>query len=292
MSKQSRTRAPSFVIVSGLSGSGKSFVLKCFEDLGFFCVDNLPPPLLPTFAELCTQSSFEIARVALGVDIREREFLDLSFTIFDALTVKGHPLELIFLEARDEVLVRRFSESRRPHPLAKEGPVIEGIRLERKRLEGLRSRADRILDTSDYTVHQLKELIGRIYGEGGGRRLTVNLISFGYKFGIPFEADLVFDVRFLKNPNFIESLKPLPGTDPRVIEYVHSAPPARAFLQHLRSFLELLIPLYEKEGRSYLTIAIGCTGGRHRSVAVARLLEDMLKQTGYEPSVRHRDIER
>ena len=279
------------VIVSGLSGSGKSHALRCFEDFGFFCVDNLPPPLLPKFAELCIQSIHGIRQVALGVDIRERDFLDEFFATFDRLKAAGYQMEILYLEARDEVLVRRFSETRRPHPLAKDRAVIEGIQLERDRLADLKKRADLILDTSDYSVHQLKEVISRHYRrEGSIQRLHVTLISFGFKFGIPYELDLLFDVRFLENPNFVEALRPLTGKDARVMEYIIQKPEALEFLKTLFQLLDLTLPLYEREGRSYLTVGIGCTGGMHRSVAIVEKVRDFLKAKGYDPVVRHRDI--
>lgn len=282
---------PQFIIVSGLSGSGKSHVLKCFEDFGFFCVDNLPPPLLPKFVELCVQSAHGIRQVALGIDIRERDFLDEFLTTFDKLRGTGYQMEIFFLEARDEVLVRRFSETRRPHPLANDLPVIEGIRLERQRLTELKKRSDHILDTSDYSVHQLKGVVSRQYlRERTSRRLNVTLISFGFKFGIPYELDLLFDVRFLPNPNFVEELRPLTGKEPRVMEYIMQWPESKGFLNCFFQLLDLTLPLYEKEGRSYLTVGIGCTGGTHRSVAIVERLVDYLKQKGYEPVVRHRDI--
>jgi len=288
---EERVKDLRIVIVSGLSGSGKSHVLRCFEDFGFFCVDNLPPPLLPKFAELCDQSVQGIRQVALGIDIRERDFLDEFFVIFDKLKALGYSIEILFLEARDEVLVRRFSETRRPHPLAKDLPVIEGIRLERQRLQDLRKRADRILDTSDFSVHQLKEAIARYYKrDQSGLNLQISLVSFGYKFGIPYELDLLFDVRFLPNPNFVDSLKEHTGRDPRVKEYVLKGTEARLFLDGLFRLLDVTLPLYEREGRSYLTIGIGCTGGKHRSVAVVEKLRDYLKDKGYAPLVRHRDI--
>ena len=279
------------VIVSGLSGSGKSHVLRCFEDFGFFCVDNLPPPLLPKFAELCVQSMHGLRQVALGIDIRERDFLDEFFVIFDRLKTSGFQMEILFLEARDEVLVRRFSETRRPHPLAKDMPVIEGIQLERQRLADLKKRADMILDTSDYTVHQLKEVVARYYRrERSPLHLHVTLISFGFKFGIPYELDLLFDVRFLLNPNFVETLRLLTGKDPQVVEYIMQRSEATEFLKSLYQLLDLTLPLYEREGRSYLTVGIGCTGGMHRSVVIVEKVRDYLKAKGYDPQVRHRDI--
>jgi len=284
-------KAVQFVIISGLSGSGKSYAIRYFEDLGFFCVDNLPPQLLPKFIELCVQSRDGIDRVALGIDIRERDFLGTFLSVFDELRDEGYRMELLFLEAKDEVLIRRFSESRRPHPLAREGSVIDGIRLERERLYDLKKRADRIIDTSDSNVHQLKEVITRHYLEKEqGSRLNLFLVSFGFKHGVPYDADLLFDVRFLTNPNFIRELKPLTGEEPQVAEYVLAQPESRVFLEKLFDMMNFLIPLYEKEGKSYLTIAVGCTGGRHRSVVVINRLKDYLREKGHQVRWHHRDL--
>jgi RNase adapter protein RapZ len=281
------------VIVSGLSGSGKTNALKCFEDLGFFCVDNLPPPLLPVFAELCVQSSTGIKKVAVGIDIRERDFLRDFLSVSDRLKAEGYQYELIFFEATDEVLVRRFSETRRPHPLAKNRPVLEGIREEREQLAELKRRSDRIIDTSNFTIQQLKDVVVQYYIDHGEvRKPSISIISFGYKFGIPYEIDLLFDVRFLQNPNLVSELKPLSGEDPAIQSYVFKKPEAEEFIGHIKSFLFFLVPFYEKEGRPYLTIAIGCTGGRHRSVAIARRLCDDLKMAQYDVVLRHRDIHR
>jgi UPF0042 nucleotide-binding protein len=278
------------VILSGLSGSGKTFAIKCLEDLGFFCVDNLPPALLPKFAELCLQRGTEVKNVALGIDIRERGFLADLFSNLDRLKSAGYQVELVFLEARDEVLVRRFSESRRPHPLLPQAPVVDGVRLERDRLQELRGRADRIIDTSDLTVHDLKDLLSRQYPPQEQPRLQISILTFGFKFGIPYDIDLLFDVRFLRNPNFVPDLKPLTGEDPPVQTYVMDDPDAKALLDHLMRLLEFLLPRFERERRSYLTIAVGCTGGRHRSVAVAARVRDALSRLHYEVAVRHRDI--
>ena len=281
------------VIISGLSGSGKTYALKCLEDLGFFCVDNLPPALLPKFAELCLQRGREVLNVALGIDVRERGFFGDLFSNLDGLKALDYPVELTFLEARDEVLVRRFSESRRPHPLAPQAPILDGVRLERERLRELRNRADRIIDTSDLTVHELKDLLARRYTQQGGTgRMTISLLSFGFKFGLPFDADLMFDVRFLRNPNFVRELKPLTGEDPAVQTYVLEDPEAKELLQHLEALLGFLLPRFERERRSYLTLAFGCTGGRHRSVAIARQVKEHLARLGYEVALRHRDAHR
>jgi UPF0042 nucleotide-binding protein len=281
---------PRLVIVSGLSGSGKSSVIKSLEDLGFFCIDNLPPPLLGKFIELCGQSRNNVTKAVLGIDIRERDFLDNFLGLFDQLLEEGYPLELLFVEADNEVLVRRFSETRRPHPLAREGPVMDGIRMEREKLSELRKRADRILDTSEYNVHQLRERVVRDYSDAGKRQLTIALISFGYKFGIPHDLDLLFDVRCLKNPNFEPKLKGYTGEHPLVQAHILSAPETPLFLDKLYGFMDFLLPLYEKEGKCYLNIGIGCTGGRHRSVAIVHLLAGHLKERGLPIHFRHRDM--
>ena len=281
------------VIISGLSGSGKTHAIKCFEDLGFFCVDNLPPALLPKFAELCLQRERDVQDVALGIDIRERGFFSDFFRNLETLKASGYAVELLFLEARDEVLVRRFSESRRPHPLLPHAPVSEGVQLERERLMELRQNANRIIDTSDITVHELKDLLARQYLETvQGHRLTLSLLTFGFKFGVPYDIDLLFDVRFLLNPNFVPDLKPLTGEDARVQAYVLRDPNTKPLLDRLESLFRFLLPLYEQERRSYLTVAIGCTGGRHRSVAIASMLTQIFADLGHDVSIRHRDLHR
>jgi len=281
------------VIISGLSGSGKTHAIKCFEDLGFFCVDNLPPALLPKFVELCLQRGRDVQNVALGIDIRERSFFSDFARNVDTLKSAGYSVELLFFEARDEILVRRFSESRRPHPLLPQSPVLEGVLLERERLKELRQRADQILDTSDLTVHELKELLARHYVEQvQGHRLTISLLTFGFKFGVPYDIDMLFDVRFLRNPNFVADLKPLTGEDPRIQSYVMDDPNTKPLLAQLDALFRFLIPQFERERRSYLTIAIGCTGGRHRSVAIALLLRERLADFGHVVTVRHRDLHR
>ncbi len=279
------------VVISGLSGSGKTHALKSFEDAGYFCIDNLPPPLLPTFVELCNQQGGEIKSVALGIDARERVFFSDLVGILKRVKELGHTVELLFFEAREEVLVRRFSESRRPHPLLPHLPVLEGVRFEKERLSELRRHADRIIDTSDLTVHELRELLTRQFRrDSTARRLTISLVTFGYKFGVPYDIDLLFDVRFLRNPFFVPDLKPLTGEDPRVRAFVLNDPDAVAFLGQLDGLFKFLIPLFEREQRSYLNIGIGCTGGRHRSVAVAARLVETFSSMGYQASVTHRDL--
>lgn len=279
------------MIVTGTSGSGKTQALKCLEDIGFFCVDNLPPALFQKFTELCLQPEKDVKKVALGIDIRERAFFDDLFSNLDMLQQDGCQVELLFLEAHDDVLVRRFSESRRPHPLLPQRPVIEGIQLERERLQGLRNKASRILDTSDFTVHDLKAWMIKQYREhGDGQALRISLLSFGYKFGVPVDVDLVFDVRFLKNPHFVPDLQPLTGEHPHIQQFVLDAEEGDTFIHHIKRLLAFLLPLFEREQRSYLTIAFGCTGGRHRSVAIALRMKEELKRLGYEATVRHREI--
>ena len=279
------------VVITGLSGAGKSHALKCFEDVGYFCVDNLPPALLPTFVELCHQQGGEIKNVALGIDIRERVFFADLTDILQRIKDLGHSVELLFLEARDAVLVRRFSESRRPHPLLPELPVLEGVRFERERLAEIRSHADRIIDTSNLSVHDLRDLLSRHFSEEqAARRLTISIITFGYKFGVPYDIDMLFDVRFLRNPYFVPDLKPLTGEDPRVRSYVLEDPDAKGFLDRLENFFMFLIPLFERERRSYLNVGIGCTGGHHRSVVIAKRLQERFSSAGYHVTLSHRDL--
>ena len=282
-----------FVIITGLSGAGKSYAVKCFEDMGYFCVDNLPTTLIPTFAELCAQSTREIRRVALVVDIREGEYLEHLMENLQALKLKSFTPEILFLDASDEALVRRYHETRRRHPLAGSGSVLDGIRLERQRLAHVREMADRTVDTSHINVHQLKDLLVENYGQRGERQpLVLNLISFGYKHGVPYDADLVFDVRFLPNPFFVPAFRPLDGRHQTVREFILKHDESQVFLRHLRTFFAFLLPLYRREGKAYLTIALGCTGGRHRSVALVEELRAFFEGEGLPPIVTHRDVDR
>jgi UPF0042 nucleotide-binding protein len=283
----------SFVIITGLSGAGKSFAIKCFEDIGYFCVDNLPTTLIPTFAELAARSTRDIRNVALGVDVREGEYLPHLVEALQELRRRNYAVEVLFLEAGDEALVRRYHESRRKHPLAGEGNILDGIRAERKALAQFREIADRIIDTSALTVHQFKALLIERYGTPKTRPgLATSLISFGYKHGIPYDADLVFDTRFLPNPHFVDGLRPFDGRDERVREFIFKHPESREFLDRLQDLLRFLLPHYRREGKAYLTIAVGCTGGRHRSVALVEALRQFLEGIGFPPTVVHRDIDR
>ncbi len=283
-----------FLFVSGLSGAGKSHAIHALEDLGYFCVDNLPPPLLPTFSDLVTHHVPEMTHVAVGIDIRERGFLDLFLKFFEDFKSRHPNVELIFLEADDNELIRRFSETRRPHPLLRnEGaPVVEAIREEREKLEPLRTRADRIIGTSDLRVSELKSILKKYYGKGEpGETLKLFLMSFGFKYGIPIDCDLVLDVRFLPNPNYVPELKSLTGLEVNVREMVLSQG-GTAFIDRTEEYLSYLLPQYIEEGRTFLTLGIGCTGGRHRSVAIAESLKERFENKGYAIRVIHRDIEK
>jgi RNase adapter protein RapZ len=282
-----------FVVITGLSGAGKSYAIKCFEDMGFFCVDNLPVTLIPTFADLIARSHHTITRVALGIDVREGEYLTHLLDTLAELRGRGHTLEVLFLEASEEALVRRYRETRRRHPLAADGNVVDGIRAERKALSTMREVADRIVDTSALTVHQLKDLLVETYVAPGRRSgLSVSLVSFGFKHGVPFDADLVFDVRFLPNPHFVEALRPLDGRDARVRGFILEHEESRELLRRLEDFLGFVLPAYQREGKAYLTVAVGCTGGRHRSVALVEELKGFLDRFGLAGGVIHRDIDR
>ncbi len=283
----------SFVVITGLSGAGKSFAIKCFEDMGFFCVDNLPTTLIPTFADLIMHSEQPIHRVALGVDVREGAYLSRLLDIIRELRTRGHAVEVLFLEASEEALVRRYHETRRRHPLAGDGNALDGIRAERKALSDLREVADRIVDTSALTVHQLKDRLVELYVAPKARPgLAPSLVSFGFKHGVPFDADLVFDVRFLPNPHFVDALRALDGRDERVRTFVLNHPESKELLRRLEDFLRFVLPCYEREGKAYLTVAVGCTGGHHRSVTVAEELKRFLSGIGYAPTVVHRDLQR
>ncbi|MBI2818987.1 MAG: RNase adapter RapZ [Acidobacteria bacterium] len=292
--KQVRPGAPrpfetDLVIVTGMSGSGKASVLKAFEDLGFYCVDNLPVDLIPKFAEL-TRNSPDIVRAALVVDIREGEALERFPAIYRELRQKI-PALLIFLHARDAVLLRRFSETRRPHPLGGHVPLRQGIARERKLLATIHNLADLVVDTSHLNVHELRSFISDHFRKSASQRsMLISCISFGYRYGIPPDSDLVFDVRFLPNPNYIPQFHNLSGKDPKVARYIRSFPQTREFNQHISELLAYLIPHYVREGKSYLTLAFGCTGGRHRSVMIAETIAKNLRKKGFRIKTVHRDV--
>jgi RNase adapter protein RapZ len=281
------------VAVTGLSGSGKTAALKVLEDLGFFCIDNLPVALLPKFLELGVVSGGEINKVALGMDLREPHLLESWREVFAQVRSLGIRAEILYLDASDQVLVRRFSETRRRHPLGDEGSVLQGIQEERRLLESLKEAADLVIDSSEMTVHELKKALWQYFGRGPeDQTLQVNLVSFGYRYGIPFEADLLLDVRFLPNPFFVPELKHRTGIEKGVQDYVFGFLEAKEFLTKFGELLSYLVPLYEKEGKSYLTVAIGCTGGKHRSVTIVEELAQRLASTGRPVQTFHRDVEK
>src|SRR5216683_3751546 len=289
-----RTETARLVIVTGVSGSGRASTMRVLEDLGFYCVDNLPVVLAPAMLKLASARDPNLTAVALGIDPRERLFFHEWPRVLAELEQTGYRPEILFLDASDEILARRYSESRRPHPLAESGATVaQGIRRERLALAEIRERASRVIDTSTLSVHQLREVVtASILGARRSGHVTVEVVSFGYKYGMPVGLDLVMDVRFLPNPFFIEELRPLDGSDPKVRDYVLAQPEAIKFLVNFETLLKFLLPLYQRESKSYLTIGLGCTGGRHRSPVLAIELQARLHSAGYESQVRHQDIAR
>lgn len=279
------------IIITGLSGSGKSTAVRVLEDEGFFCIDNLPVSLFPTFIELVEKSRERVRNVVLVMDIRELDFLQGYEKVLQEIGESGHNVEIVFFDASDEVLIRRFSETRRRHPVQDKGTLPEGINYERSQLEGLRRMATLIIDTSELNVHQLKEMvITRIKGDTGAREMMVHLQSFGYRYGIPMESDIVMDVRFLPNPYFVKELREFTGLDPLVRKYVLEKAETQEFVGKFRDLMLFLLPGYYKEGKSYLTISIGCTGGKHRSVAITEEIRNLFRDFKANMKVTHRDI--
>ncbi len=276
------------VIITGMSGSGKASVLKAFEDLGYYCVDNLPVGLIPHFAELVGTSS-EIERSALVVDVREGAQLDSLPSILKSVK-QLLPTQVVFLEADDAVLLRRYSETRRPHPLGTDSPVKSSLAAERKHLRKIREMADLVIDTSKFNVHELRaHILERFEKKESEKNILVSCVSFGFKHGVPEDADLMFDVRFLPNPHFIPEFRPLTGRDPKVARYIRSFPQTKEFISKISKLLIYLLPHYIREGKSYLTIAFGCTGGQHRSVMISEDVSKLLRKAGYRTKVVHRD---
>jgi UPF0042 nucleotide-binding protein len=294
-SSQGQHKLPQdFVIVTGLSGAGKTQAVHCLEDMGFYCVDNMPPDLLPQFAELCAHSQGHISRVAVVMDIRGGFFFQKLPEVVQTLRTLGYHPRVIFLEASEETLVRRFKETRRRHPLAtRRRSLLDSIRLEYKQLRELRASADKVIDTTATNTKMLKEEIAALFHDRvDSSRMLVNVISFGYKHGIPVDADLVFDVRFLRNPHYVCDLQPLTGLDEAVEAYVMADDGAAPFLEKMQDLLTFSMPRYTEEGKSYLAVGIGCTGGHHRSVVLARLLASFLREQGYEVVLEHRDLKK
>ncbi len=280
------------VIITGLSGSGKSTALRTLEDLGFFCVDNLPINLLPRFLKIRADESPSVTDVALVMDLRQKSFLEKYTKVFNGLKDKGYRIEILFLDAGDEALMNRFNETRRVHPLSGRGSVMEGILLERQQLAPLKQMADKIIDTTSINVHQLKDAVQRHFLAANAREklLALHVTSFGYRYGLPADADIVLDVRFLQNPYYDEDLKHCDGHDERVRDFVLESEESRLFIQKLFDMMAFLLPLYEKEGKARLNIALGCTGGKHRSVAVTNYLARYFMDRDYRVTITHRDI--
>ncbi|MDD4495581.1 MAG: RNase adapter RapZ [Eubacteriales bacterium] len=281
------------LIVTGVSGAGKSLVARTLEDLGYFCVDNLPPSLIPKFAEIILQAGRKMNRTALVIDIRGGEFLKDLFPALDLIKQMGLEYEILFLEAADKVLIKRFKESRRSHPLAPKGSLLQGIEEERIKLDEIRGKADHVIDTSNLSALQLKDEIKKIFIKGQKfKGMVISVVSFGFKYGIPLESDLIFDVRYMPNPFYIEELTKLSGKDEPVVEYVMKNDETTQFMKMLTDMLSFLIPRYIKEGKSQLIISIGCTGGRHRSVAIADAVHGFLMAKKYFSVVEHRDLDK
>ena len=282
-----------FIVITGLSGAGKSQAVQSLEDLGYFCVDNLPPTLIPKFAELCTQSGDRLKDVALVCDIRGGEFFSELFHALNTLEDMGLPYQILYLEARDEVLIRRYKETRRRHPLASHGSISEGIKKEKRLLEEIRGNAHKIIDTSNFSPQELKKEITKQFSRHRIKgNILVTVVSFGFKYGLPLDADLVLDVRFLPNPHYVPSLQPLTGQSPDVQKYVHQWSITGKFLKKTRDLLEFLLPCYIKEGKSQLVVAVGCTGGKHRSVVIGEKLADFISSKDYQVTVEHRDMDK
>lgn len=279
-----------FVIITGLSGAGKSQAVKILEDMSYYCMDNLPPALLPNFAELCFESKKLVEKAAVVVDIRGGIFFDDLFNSLQVLKDKGLKYSILYLDASDETLVKRYKELRRPHPLNVDGRIIDGIKSERIKLREVKQKSDYIIDTTNMNLGRLKEEMRNIFIEGNiSHNLTLSIISFGYKFGIPNDADLIFDVRFLPNPHYVKDLRPLTGNNKPVRDYVMKYEVSNIFIKKLVNMLEFLLPYYIKEGKSQLVVGIGCTGGKHRSITIANVLADIFGEQSYRVLVSHRD---
>jgi len=284
-------KTPRVVIITGMSGSGKSTALRALEDIGFYCVDNMPVVLLPKFLSIQSEASKKVPIVAMVMDLREKSFLETYTKVFTRLRERGYKIEILFLDATDDALLHRFSETRRVHPMSVKGSVMDGINLEREKLSPLKNMAEKVIDTTSCNVHQLKDIVQRYFiSSPASQRLVIHVTSFGYRYGVPADADIVQDVRFLPNPHFVEELKRFDGHHPNVLEYVLGSDESRIFVQKLYELMAFLIPLYEKEGKSRLNIALGCTGGRHRSVVLANHLGAYLSDKKYVVTINHRDI--
>ena len=278
------------IIVTGMSGSGKSQACRYLEDLGYFCVDNLPPVFIPKFVELCTHANSHFNKMVFVVDTRSREFFDDLVQVLDDMDKENQDYEMLFMDASDDVIIRRYKETRRRHPMAPSTRISDGVFKERKRLESVRSKATYVIDTSNLSRAELREKIHLLFGNTDGEIMNIAILSFGFKFGMPLDADMVLDVRFLPNPFYIQELRHKSGTVPEVAAYIEEKPVTQEYLKRLDSFIDFLVPQYVREGKSQLVIAIGCTGGMHRSVFIAKHIYDLLAKKGYAVNLEHRDL--
>lgn len=281
---------PRLIIVTGMSGSGKTQACRFLEDLGYFCVDNLPPVFIPKFVELCSHASSHVSRVVLVVDTRSREFFDNLIQVLEEMDKNNQDYEMLFMDASDDAIIRRYKETRRRHPMAPSSRISEGVAKERTRLEGVRGKATYIIDTSNLAKAELREKIRQLFGKHEGVGMNISVLSFGFKYGMPLDADMVLDVRFLPNPFYIENLRHKSGTVQEVADYISEKSVTQDFLKKLDPFVEFLVPQYVKEGKSQLVIAVGCTGGMHRSVFIAKHIFDILAKKGYTVNLEHRDL--
>ena len=281
---------PRIIIVTGMSGSGKTQACRCLEDLGYFCVDNLPPVFIPKFVELCSHAASHVNKVVFVVDTRSREFFDNLVQILEDMDKKNLEYEMLFIDASDDAIIRRYKETRRRHPMAPSSRISDGVARERARLESVRGKATYLIDTSNMSKAELRDKIKLLFGKTDGAGMNISVLSFGFKFGMPMDADIVLDVRFLPNPFYVESLKHKSGSVAEVAEYIREKPVTQEFLKRLDNLVEFLVPQYVKEGKSQLVIAVGCTGGMHRSVFIAKHLFDLIANNGYTVNLEHRDL--
>jgi len=281
---------PRIIIVTGMSGSGKTQACRCLEDLGYFCVDNLPPVFIPKFVELCSHASSHVTQVVFVVDTRSREFFDNLVQILEDMDKKNLDYEMLFMDASDDAIIRRYKETRRRHPMAPSSRISDGVAKERARLETVRGKATYLIDTSNLSKAELRDKIKLLFSKNESSSMSISVLSFGFKYGIPMDADIVLDVRFLPNPFYIENLRHKSGSVAEVAEYISEKPVTQEFLKRLNSLIEFLIPQYVKEGKSQLVIAVGCTGGMHRSVFIAKHIFDLISSNGYTVNLEHRDL--
>lgn len=281
---------PRIIVVTGMSGSGKTQACRCLEDLGYFCVDNLPPVFIPKFVELCSHASSHVTKVVFVVDTRSREFFDKLVSILEDMDKKNLEYEMLFMDASDDAIIRRYKETRRRHPMAPSSRISDGVAKERARLESVRGKATYLIDTSNMSKAELRDKIKLLFGKNEGSTMNISVLSFGFKYGMPMDADIVLDVRFLPNPFYIESLKHKSGSVAAVAEYIAEKPVTQEFLKRLDNLVEFLVPQYVKEGKSQLVIAVGCTGGMHRSVFIAKHIFELISNNGYTVNLEHRDL--